>query len=612
MPKVDICVVAYEPEREGFLELLRSLIEEPISGPDWSLRILDNTARAETMEQLRQWCEAVLPAGRFAAVDIVAAARNLGFGSGVNTIAAQGTSPYLLLLNPDVVVEPGAIAGMLACAEQDAPQVAAWEFRQIPYEHPKAYDPASLDSPWFSAAAVLLRRDAFESVKGFEPKLFMYGEDVDLSWRLRAAGWRLRYIPRHAVVHRSYAYPEQVKRAQVLGGTLSNLCLRARFGTWRDVGLGVGMLLAEAALPQQAFPGRRVGLVANLFRFAAKLPYFRGTRVRASERFSPVFSGWGFELRRDGAFHAFKSRRVSQGDAVPKVSILIRTIGRHAWLREALASVMHQTYPGVEAVVVEDGPATSEAMIRDEFAPRMNIKYLATGQRVGRARCGNIALSEAEGEWLNFLDDDDVLFADHVEVLVDAVRSGGARGAYALAWETHTRVIDQQQALYEETMHLTRHHQPFDRITLWHHNYLPIQAVLFHRSLYEKHGGFAEDLDQLEDWNLWTRYTLEDDFVLVGKTTSKYRVPADLKASGERQGALDKAYAAALRKQEAMQMVTNPRSISAMVETYARGQSLLMITRNDVRRFFTLNGTLGRLARYRSALTRRLRNGGAR
>ena len=86
-------------------------------------------------------------------------------------------------------------------------------------------------------------------------------------------------------------------------------------------------------------------------------------------------------------------------------------------------------------------------------------------------------------------------------------------------------------------MHVTRHRQPFDRLTLWHHNFLPIQAVLFHRSLYERHGGFAEDMDQLEDWNLWTRYTLEDDFVLVEKTTSKYRVPADTRVRRRAPGA---------------------------------------------------------------------------
>ena len=56
----------------------------------------------------------------------------------------------------------------------------------------------------------------------------------------------------------------------------------------------------------------------------------------------------------------------------------------------------------------------------------------------------------------------------------------------------------------------------FDRITLWHHNFLPIQAVLFSRRLYERHGGFAEDMDQLEDWNLWTRFTLEVNEALCG------------------------------------------------------------------------------------------------
>ena len=60
--------------------------------------------------------------------------------------------------------------------------------RQIPYEHPKAYDPVTLDTPWVSGAATLFRREAFEAVGGFDDAIFMYGEDVDLSWRLRARG----------------------------------------------------------------------------------------------------------------------------------------------------------------------------------------------------------------------------------------------------------------------------------------------------------------------------------------------------------------------------------------------------------------------------------------
>ena len=154
---------------------------------------------------------------------------------------------------------------------------------------------------------------------------------------------------------------------------------------------------------------------------------------------------------------------------------------------------------------------------------------------------------------------------------------------------------------------MTRHWQRFDRITLWHHNYLPIQAVLFHRRLYERYGGFAEDMDQLEDWNLWTRYTLEDDFVLVDKTTSKYRVPANAVIAADRQARLDHAYADAIERQRALQVTFSPRAISEMADTYARTQSLVMVTRADLRRFVGYNRITARMAAYRPYAGRVLR-----
>jgi glycosyltransferase involved in cell wall biosynthesis len=286
--------------------------------------------------------------------------------------------------------------------------------------------------------------------------------------------------------------------------------------------------------------------------------------------------------------------------------VLIRTVGRGAWLEQALTSVANQTWPNIEAIVVEDGPPRSQAIV-DGFRDRLNIVYSATGTAVGRARAGNLALAASHGEWLNFLDDDDLLFADHVEVLLDAVRASNLKGAYALSWETLTNVIDREQAKYEEVAHATRHHQPFNRLVMWHHNYFPIQAVLFHRSLYERYGGFAEDMEQLEDWNLWTRYTLEDDFVLLEKTTSKYRVPAKPSEAAGRQELLDRAYRDAVERQRAMRVNLSPLEISEMAETYARSQSLLLVSRNDVRRFVGARPWLSRLAAWRAPVMRRLR-----
>jgi GT2 family glycosyltransferase len=600
---VDVSVVTFRPDLALLGALLESVAEQ-LDELQASLFVHDNSPEQDTTARIDA-LPALWEPERFASIQIYRSQTNVGFGRGHNANAARGKAPYLLVLNQDCIAEPDVISPLVASAEADAADVAAWELRQIPYEHPKAYDPVTLDTPWASGAATLFRRTAFEAVGGFEPRIFMYGEDVDLSWRLRAAGYRLRYVPRFAVVHRTYDRPAQVKPLQVLGGVQTNLCLRARFGGVRHTVKGLVMLGAEIAAPQ-SFPGRRIGLAKAMLGFLRNWPYFHSTRVRPTDAFAPIFNGWGYEARRDGAFVPFRSRRESPPRVEPLVSILIRTVNRGASLAQALETVAQQTWRSVEAIVVEDGPPTSEAVV-ELFRGRVDVRYHATGSNVGRARAGNIALAMARGEWLNFLDDDDVLFADHVETLVDAALSAKMKGAYALAWEARCEVVDRDRGVVREVAHETRHRQPFDRLTLWHHNYLPIQAVLFHRSLYERYGGFAEDMDQLEDWNLWTRYTLENDFALVEKTTSKYRVPASAREAAGRQQLLDRAYRDAVERQRAMQITLSPREISEMAEAYIRSQSLLVVSRPDVRRFVGARPWLARLAAWRGPVLRRLR-----
>ena len=605
MRDVDLSVVTYRPDL-ALLSALFASLAEAAATLRCTLLVLDNSPEPETAGAIEALAQRM--AGAWARIDVQRAGSNLGFGRGHDANAARASAPWFLVINQDCIVEPGALEALVAIAAGDDERVAAWEMRQIPYEHPKAYDPATLDVPWVSGAATLFRRSAFAAVGGFDEAIFMYGEDVDLSWRLRARGWRLTYQPRCAVVHRTYREAAEVKPLQVFGGVETNLCLRMRYGGLARVVQGFAMLGGEILAPQ-SFPGRRLGLVKAGLRALARAPRFLGSRIAPAGAFQPFFSGWGYETRRDGAFHEFRSRREHPEDPLPKVSILIRTVDRPAWLREALASCANQTHANLEVVVVEDGPAASQAVV-GEFRNRLDIRYEATGTRVGRALAGNRALALASGEWLNFLDDDDVFFADHVEVLLRAALAGGAKGAYGLAWETRTQVHDRDRAEYDETMHATIHRQRFDRLTLWHHNFLPIQAVLFHRSLYERHGGFAADMDQLEDWNLWTRYTLEDEFVLVEKTTSKYRVPADTGDAADRQALLDRAYADAQSRQEAMRLTLSPRAIAEMAENYARSQALMLVTRDDVRRFMGMSGPLAWLAARRRPLVNHLRRRG--
>lgn len=566
-------IVVYRPRLEEFTACLEALRQARGEGVDLQLRLWHNddgpaatTGLADTYARMQA---GGLP------LQVAGGQGNIGFGCGINALLPGLDAPYALVLNQDAIAEPGALALLAATAAADAADVAAWELRQVPYEHPKDYDPVTLDTEWCSGAAVLLRTAALQAVGGFEPRIFMYCEDVDLSWRLRCAGWRLRYLPRCAVVHRTYSEPGEVKPLMVVGSVYANLCLRARYAGHREIARGLTQALG-ALLGPQAF---RMGIVRAIGRFARNYRHFRRTR-QAAPGFEPRFSGWDYEVRREGAFHPFRELAI-QPAPKPLVSILVRTHHRPGFLRQALASIENQTHRPLEVVVVEDGSGDGEAVCAG-FAGRLDIRYFRLEPAQGRARAGNRALAEARGEWLGFLDDDDLLYADHVEVLLQAALDARLPGSYGLAWRAHTRVSDDRLPVFEEVFRDIAPDEPFSRLTMWHHNLMPIQAVLFRRGLYERHGGFAEDMDQLEDWNLWTRYTMDVDFVQVRKVTSLFRVPGDAEGAARRQAVLDAAYHGAVMRQTGLKFSADPLLVRQMAEEFARRHALIHVDRLQV------------------------------
>ena len=138
-------------------------------------------------------------------------------------------------------------------------------------------------------------------------------------------------------------------------------------------------------------------------------------------------------------------------------------------------------------------------------------------------------------------DDDDLFYADHVEVLVASLVKSGKQAAYATSFETPVVVESKDPYIYDVRNYLGVHKQPFSRIVLCHHNYIPIQSIMFEKALFEKYGGLDETVDALEDWDMWVRYSLHTDFEFVLKTTSVYRVPAIREISERRQKELDDA-----------------------------------------------------------------------
>ncbi|RQS70139.1 glycosyltransferase [Burkholderia sp. Bp8963] len=578
--RFDISIVVYREAEDTLSALLESLAAQ-VSCPDVQLRVW---LRNNDPGDAGRWDRFVRSAASWPFdVSVSHSPGNVGFGAAHNATFEMGDAPFFFVLNPDVCLHSTAIFVLTEAIAAARDDVAAWELRQLPYEHPKLYDPVTLRTDWMTGAAVVFRREAYAQAGGFEPRIFMYGEDVDLSWRLRAAGWTLSYVPKAVAVHRTYATPGEVKPLQLVGGIQASLQLRTRFGSWFDVLRGLGCWLVEFARPPRVVRARRQ-CVSILYRYLRTMWYFRRTgKPFRSAGFRPDFRFWGYGDRRDGAFFAFETDEPDPA-ALPLVSIVVRTHRRPALLREALTSLLNQTYPRIEVVVVEDGPANSAAMIEREFAGRLNVRYVATGDSVGRSAAGNRGLALATGDWLGFLDDDDQFYADHVETLMQVARAGANRAVYGASHEIPTTFVQLSDdvAEYREAAAMVMY-RPYSRLSMWQENLAPIQAVLFHRSLYAEFGGFDEDLDQLEDWVLWVRYSCATDFTSVMRVTSRYRTPMSSEVALTRQARLHHAYAQAVERQRAMRVTLSPFDVMDMAEEQARRHAIVYLSRRAAR-----------------------------
>lgn len=225
---------------------------------------------------------------------------------------------------------------------------------------------------------------------------------------------------------------------------------------------------------------------------------------------------------------------------MPKVSVIIRTCNRPSVLRNALDSIRKQTYQNIEVIVVEDNENKSEKMIREHY-PDLEIKYQAAVGKMGRGAIGNMGLSMATGDLFNFLDDDDIFFENHIEILVNSLINSKVKVVYSIAEESQIKVISQDPYVIKEKRKLIRYKQPYNKLLLFSFNYIPIQSIMFARELYDDLGGFDTNLRFLEDWDLWVRYSTQTDFKFVPQITSKYYVPYRSKKKMQRNRELEYA-----------------------------------------------------------------------
>ncbi|PXW87646.1 glycosyl transferase family 2 [Nitrosomonas sp. Nm84] len=205
---------------------------------------------------------------------------------------------------------------------------------------------------------------------------------------------------------------------------------------------------------------------------------------------------------------------VLDSNDMPLVSVIIRSMDRPT-LSDALDSITLQTYPNIEVVIVNAKGADHREV--GEWCGRFPIRLIASDGSLTRTSAANIGLNSAKGNYLIFLDDDDLFYADHIATLVTALQNHpGIRGAYA---GVHVEYYVNGQL--ENTIQFN---EPFDPHRLWGRNFIPIHAMLFEQSLVTiDHCSFDENLEIFEDWDFWIQLTQHSKLLHVDKITAIYR-----------------------------------------------------------------------------------------
>lgn len=213
---VDVVIVAYRSEAT-IGAAVKSVIDDPAVE---TVAVVDNLSPDASADV----------AGSLGA-SVIRNPVNSGFGAGCNLGAGRAGAEWILFLNPDASMEPGSLAGMLAYGSRypdvavvasdvrgpsgrpepvrrrfprwwrafAEPGVAArwdeWYYRRL------GRDGGPVD--WVSASAILVRREAFEAVGGFDESFFLYAEEIDLCARLRRAGYSTHWAPGFPSTHLS-------------------------------------------------------------------------------------------------------------------------------------------------------------------------------------------------------------------------------------------------------------------------------------------------------------------------------------------------------------------------------------------------------------------------
>jgi GT2 family glycosyltransferase len=220
MKRISIVIVNWNT-RDLLLQCLASLRTCNLLG-DCEVIVVDNGSKDDSVAAAR---------AQFPEVNLIESGENLGFARGNNLGFEHANGRYVVLLNSDTIVLPGAVealadyldahpkVGAVGGAQLDADGNLApnggwfpglkhdlfiafgllWlEQHGVPLR-PNLFRTRECD--WVAGSFVCVRREVIEQTGGLPPEFFMYGEDIEWCWRIRDAGWQIAFVAGKPIIH---------------------------------------------------------------------------------------------------------------------------------------------------------------------------------------------------------------------------------------------------------------------------------------------------------------------------------------------------------------------------------------------------------------------------
>jgi glycosyltransferase involved in cell wall biosynthesis len=203
--------------------------------------------------------------------------------------------------------------------------------------------------------------------------------------------------------------------------------------------------------------------------------------------------------------------------AVTLVSVIIPTVDRPALLQEAIASALAQTHEEIEVIVVLNGATPEAAAAAGRYAgdPKVRVVEMDRGTL---AAARNYGMTFARGEWIAFLDDDDIWLREKIEMQLDAARASGADlvSCDFVKFDDRGDIAGTGLSALPDGLTYAE--------ALMLENYLSGgSAAMVRASAIRSLGGFDARLKACEDWDMWRRMAWDSKICRVDRVLVKYR-----------------------------------------------------------------------------------------